>query len=284
MEIGGFKIAHRRHCDDIRKPFGQIIYLKHDLKYENITERYEYSGKDHIEYSSMEIDDIYMIFVYSSLNSSFNILKRHINEVITIPKGFCENVTVVGDFNITLKIKINNKFIEYMESFGLSLNNTLNRDLTNAKTQIVYYFTNMEDLKSDCFESLTSFRKPTWIRTHKVLTKFHFDETEDVRTNIPFNIEDVVIDDPSETIEIDEKFVFEHHETVDNNEQIVLNMFFQLEDLKVKDPSDMMYIEEKPSSKNYEIIDSNSRKIPHRFLLALDFNTTTGTNQISNQA
>ena len=188
----------------------------------------------------MEIDDIYMIFVCSSSNSSFNILKRHINEVITIPKGFCENVTVVGDFNITLKIKINNKFIEYKESFGLSLNNTLNRDLTNAKTQIVYCFTNMKDSKSDYFESLTSFRKPTWIRAHKVLTKFHFDETEDIRTNIPFNIEDVVTDDQSETIEVNEKFVFEHHEIVDNNEQIVLDISFQLENLKGKDPSDMV--------------------------------------------
>ena len=188
----------------------------------------------------MEIDDIYMISIYSSSNSSFDILKRHINEVITIPKGFCENVTVVGYINITLKIKINDKFIEYMELFGLSLNNTLNRDLTNAKTQIVYCFTNMKDLKSDYFVSLTSFRKPTWIRTHKILTKFHFDETEDIRTNISFNIEDVVTDDQSETIEVDEKFVFERHETVDNNQQIVLDMSFQLEDLKVKDPSDMM--------------------------------------------
>ena len=73
LEIGGFKIAHRRHCDDIRKPFGQIIYLKHDLKYENITERYEYSGKNHIEYSSMEIDGIYMISVYSSSNCKHSI-------------------------------------------------------------------------------------------------------------------------------------------------------------------------------------------------------------------
>ncbi|CAF4648686.1 unnamed protein product, partial [Rotaria sp. Silwood2] len=131
LEIEGFKIVHRRDCDDVRKPFGQIIYLKNDLKYENITERYEYSGKNHIEYSSIKIDDICVISVYNSPNSSFDILKRHINEVITISKGFCENIIVVGDFNINLKIKINNKFIEYMESFGLSLNNILNRDSTN---------------------------------------------------------------------------------------------------------------------------------------------------------
>ncbi|CAF1027593.1 unnamed protein product [Rotaria sp. Silwood1] len=120
LEIEGFKIVHRRDCDDVRKPFGQIIYLKNDLKYENITERYEYSGKNHIEYSSIKIDDICIISVYNSPNSSFDILKRHINEAITISKGFCENTIVVGDFNINLKIKINNKFIEYMESFGLN--------------------------------------------------------------------------------------------------------------------------------------------------------------------
>ena len=47
-----------------------------------------------------------------------------------------------------------------MESFGLSLNNILNRDSTNAKTQIDYCFTNVKDLKSDYFESLTRFHKP----------------------------------------------------------------------------------------------------------------------------
>ncbi|CAF3286262.1 unnamed protein product [Rotaria sp. Silwood2] len=208
LEIEGFKIVHRRDCNDVRKPFGQIIYLKNDLKYENITERYEYSGKNHIEYCSIKIDDICIISVYNSPNSSFDILKRHINEVITISKGFCENIIVVGDFNINLKMKINKKFIEYMESFGLSLNNILNRDSTNAKTQIDYCFTNVKDLKSDYFESLTSFHKPIWIRKHKVLTKFHFDETEDIHTNVPFNIEDIITDDQSDTMEVDEKFVF----------------------------------------------------------------------------
>src|SRR3984885_1700008 len=130
-----------------------------------------------------------------------------------------------------LKIKINNKFIEYMKSFGLSLNNTLNRDSTNAKTQIDYCFTNVKGLKSDYFESLTSFHKPIWIRKNKVLTKFHFDETEDIHTNIPCNTEDVVTDDQSDIMEVDEKFVFEHHETVDKNEQIDLDMSFYLEDL-----------------------------------------------------
>ncbi|CAF3916545.1 unnamed protein product [Rotaria sp. Silwood1] len=72
--------------------------------------------------------------------------------------------------------------------------------------------------------------------------------------------------------------------TVDKNEQIDLDMSFHLEDLKVNDPSDMMNIEEKSSSENYEIIDSNSRKILDQFLLVLDLNNTTNTDQISSQA
>ncbi|CAF4000219.1 unnamed protein product [Rotaria sordida] len=284
LEIEGFKIVQRRDCNDIRKPFGQITYLKNDLKYENITERFEYSGKNHIEYSSIKIDDICIISVYNSPNSSFDVLKRHMNEVITISKGFCENIIVVGDFNINLKVKTNNKFIEYMKSFGLRLNNTLNRDSTNAKTQIDYCFTNIKGLKSDYFESLTNFHKPIWIRKHEVLTKFHFDETEDIYTNILFNINDAIIDDQSDAMEVDEKFAFEHHETVDKNEQIDLDMSFQLEDLKVNEPSDMMEIEEKSFSENYEIIDSKSRKILNHFLLALEFDNTTDTNQITSQA
>ena len=179
LEIEGFKVIHRRDCNDTRKPFGQITYLKNDLKYENITERCEYSGKDHIEYSSIKIDDICIISVYNSPNSSFDVLKRHIKEVISISKQFCENIIVVGDFNINLKIKTNHKFIEYMESFDLTLINKLNKSSTNAKTQIDYCFTNMNDLKSDYFESLTSFHKPIWIRKHEVLTEFHVDEIEE---------------------------------------------------------------------------------------------------------
>ena len=63
LEIEGFKIIHRRDCIDQRKPFGQITYLKTNLKYENITERCEYSEKDHIEYCSIKIDDICFISV-----------------------------------------------------------------------------------------------------------------------------------------------------------------------------------------------------------------------------
>ena len=76
LEIEGFKIIHKRDCNDVRKPFGQITYLKNNLKYENIVDKYEYSGKNHIEYSSVKIDDICIISVYNSPNSSFDVLKK----------------------------------------------------------------------------------------------------------------------------------------------------------------------------------------------------------------
>jgi hypothetical protein len=142
----------------------------------------------------------------------------------------------------------------------------------------------MNGLKSDYFESLTSFHKPIWIRKHKDLTKFRVDAIEDIHTNIPFDIENVSDDNQSDTMEVDEKLVFERHETVDINEQIDFDMSFYLEDLKVDDPSDMMEIEEEASSENYEIIDSQSRRILNHFLLALDFDDTIEANQISSQA
>jgi hypothetical protein len=171
-----------------------------------------------------------------------------------------------------------------MKSFGLSLNNTLNRDSTNAKTQIDYCFTNVKDLKSDYFESLTSFHKPIWIRKHKVLTKFHFDGTKDICSNIPLNIKDFIIDDQSETMEVDEKIIFEHNETADENEQIDIDLSFSLEELEVNDRSYMMEVEEESSIENYEIIDLTSRMILNNFLLVLDFNNSIDTDQISSQA
>ena len=43
----------------------------------------------------------------------------------------------------------------------------------------------MKDLKSDYFESLTSFHKPIWIRKHEILTEFHVDETvKQIRSQI----------------------------------------------------------------------------------------------------
>ncbi|CAM2727504.1 unnamed protein product [Rotaria socialis] len=62
LEIEGFKVVHRRDCNDIRKPFDQITYLKNHLKYESIAERCEYSGKNHIEYSSIKTDDICSLY------------------------------------------------------------------------------------------------------------------------------------------------------------------------------------------------------------------------------
>ena len=115
------------------------------------------------------------------------------------------------------------------------------------------------------------------------MTKLHFDEIKDIHTNVSFNIEDIITDNQSDTMGVDEKFGFARHETVDKNEQIDLDMSFHFEDLKVNEPSDMMEIEEKSSSENYEIIDSNSRKILDHFLLTLDFNNAIETNQISSQ-
>ncbi|CAF1452561.1 unnamed protein product [Adineta steineri] len=194
------------------------------------------------------------------------------NEVITISKGFCENIIVVGDFNINLKVKTNNKFIEYMKSFGLRLNNSLNRDSTNAKTQIDCCFTNIKGIKSDYFESLTSFHKPIWIRKHEGLTKSHFDETEDIHTDIFFDTDDAIIDDQFDAME------------VDKNQQIDLDMSFQLEDLKVNDPFDMIEIEKQYFPEDYKLIDSKSRKILNHFVCALEFDNITDSNQISSQA
>ncbi|CAF1389193.1 unnamed protein product, partial [Rotaria sp. Silwood1] len=101
LEIEGFKIVQRRDCNDIRKPFGQITYLRNDLNHQNILEKYEYSGKNHIEYSSIKIDDICIISVYNSPNASLDVLKRSIKEVITVSKQFCENIIVVEQLKRT---------------------------------------------------------------------------------------------------------------------------------------------------------------------------------------
>ena len=284
LEIEGFKIIYRRDCNDTRKPFGQTTYLKDGFKYENITERCEYSGKDHIEYCSIKIDDICIISVYNSPNSSFDVLKRHLREVISLSKRFCEDMIVVGDFNINLKVKTNHKFIEYMESFGLTLMNKLNKSSTNAKTQIDYCFTNVNDLKSDYFESLTSFHKPIWIRKHGLLTESHDDEIKQIRTDISFNLKDLRIYDQSDVMEVDEEFSFDRNEIVDENEQIAMDTNFNLEDLHSSDQSDMMEVEEQSSFVNYEIVDSNSRKILDLFLRVFNLNSTTDIDQMSSQA
>jgi len=287
LEIEGFQIIHRRDCKDTRKPFGQITYLKkNDLKYEKIAERCEYSGKDHIEYSSIKIDDICIISVYNSPNSSFDVLKRHMNEVVSFSKRFCEDIVVVGDFNVNLKIKTNHKFIEYMESFGLTLISKLNKSSTNAKTQIDYCFTNMKKLQSDYFESLTSFHKPVWIRTGAILTESHVDETKQIRTDVPFNLKDFEIYDESDMMEVDEEFSVHRYayDTADENEQIDMDTSFNLEDLRISNQPNVMEIDEQSSLKNYEIIDSESKRILYRFFRVLDLNDSLVTDQIPSQA
>ena len=162
-----------------------------------------------------------------------------------------------------------------MKSFRFTLVNKLNKNSTNAKTQIDYFFANMHSIKSDYFESLISFHKPIWIRTHKVLAKIHFDENEYIRTNMSFDIND----DQSDAMEVDDKITFDRHDIIDKNEQIDLDMSLQLADLSINESSDTIEIEENSSSENFEIIDSNSRKILDRFLLELNYDNNVETNQ-----
>ena len=281
LEIEGFKIVHRLDCDDIRKPFGQITYVKNHLKYENITERCEYSGKNHIEYSSIKIDDLCIISVYNSPNSSFDVLKRHINDVVTISRRFSENIIVVGDFNIDLKIKTNHKFTDYMKSFGLTLISKLNKNSSNAKTQIDYCFANANHLKSDYFESLISFHKPICIRKHEIMSQFHVTDNEQICTDMPLNIGDLSIDDHSDIMEINEELSFEDYEMVYENEQFHSNMSIDSRNLEADDQYEIMEVDENVFE-NYQIIDFNSRMILDQFLSVRD--STVIRDQISDQA
>ena len=284
LEIEGFQIVHRRDCKDVRKPFGQIMYLKSNFKYENIVERYEYSGNDHIEYSSIKIDDVCLISVYNSPNSSFDVLKRHMNEVISISKRVCENIVVVGDFNVNLKVKANHKFIEYMKSFGLALINALDKNSTNAKTQIDYCFTNMKELQSDYFESLTSFHKPIWIRKREISTDSHVDDIKQTQTDVPFNLKDFEIYDESDMMEVEGEFSFHRDENVHENEQIDMDTSFNLEDLRISNQFEIMEIDHQSSFADYENTDSDSRRILNRFLDALQLSSSPDTDQVSGQA
>ena len=171
-----------------------------------------------------------------------------------------------------------------MKSFGLTMINKLNKSSTSAKTQIDYCFSNMNDLKSDYFESLTSFHKPIWIRKHGILTEFHVDEIKQIRTDISINLKDLKIYDQSDIMEVDEEFSLDCYETVNENEQIDIDTTFNLEDLHTSDQSDIMEIDEQSSSDNYKIMDSNSRKMLDQFLCALDLNNTTDIVEISSQA
>ena len=150
-----------------------------------------------------------------------------------------------------------------MESFGLTLINKLNKSSTNAKTQIDYCFTNMNNAKSDYFESLTRFHKPIWIRKHEALSESHLSD--------------------SDMMEVDEEFFFNQHRIDDENEELVVDKTFHLEDLKLSDQSHSMKIDEQSSFENNEVIDSISRNILDHFLL-LDLNITVDTDKLSSQA
>ncbi|CAF5073207.1 unnamed protein product, partial [Rotaria sp. Silwood1] len=115
-----------------------------------------------------------------------------------------------------------------MESFGLTLINELNKNSTNAKTQIDYCFTNGNGLKSDYFESLTSFHKPIWIRKREILTEIHVDEIKQIRRDIPFNLTDLRIYDQSDMMEVDEEFSSDRYKIVDENEQTDIDTTFNL--------------------------------------------------------
>ncbi|CAF3409443.1 unnamed protein product, partial [Rotaria socialis] len=259
-----------------------------------------------IEYSSIKIDDICIISVYNSPNSPFDVLKRHINEVITVSKRLCENIIVVGDFNINLKIKTNYKFIENVKSFGLTLINKLNKNSTNAKTQIDYCITNVNGWKSDYFESLTSFHKPLWIRKHEIDSQLYVDENEQIRTDMPLNLGDLSIDDRSDVMDIDDQSSFEQTHTDisfnikdfrtddqpeimeidemtdEENDQIHTDISFKLKELKTGGLRASTIFDEKSPIETYEIVDLNTRRILDHFLLVLGSNNTTDTDQISN--
>ena len=171
-----------------------------------------------------------------------------------------------------------------MKSFELTLINKLGKSSTNAKTQIDYCFTNMKDLKPDHFESLTSFHKPVWIRKHEILTEFDVDAIRQIRTDIPFNLKDLKINDPSDMMEVDKVFSFQRYEKVDENEQIDMDRSFNLEDLHTSNRFDMMETDEQSAFENYEIVDSDSRRILNRFLRAFHSNSIPDIDKISSQA
>lgn len=253
------------------------------MKYKNITERCEYSEKDHIEYCSVKVNEICIISVYNSPNSSFDVLKKHMYEVITISRRFCEDMIVVGDFNLNLKIKANQKFIEYMGSFGLALMNKLNKSSTNAKTQIDYCFSNINGLKSDYFESLTSFHKPVWIGKRDALTDSHADVDVPTFTDVNFKSKGLYISDQLDTMEIDNEFSFNEYELVEEGEKSNMNTAFDFGDPHIDDDSNTMEIDEHFLD-NYETVDLTSRNILDRFCHTLELNKNIDTDQILSHA
>ena len=102
--------------------------------------------------------------------------------------------------------------------FGLLLINKLNKSSTNAKTQIDYCFSNMNDFKAGYFESLTSFHKPIWINKHGIRSKFSVDEIKQSRTCMPTDSENLKISDQFDMMEVDEEFVFDGYRLIAEEE------------------------------------------------------------------
>ncbi|CAF1941130.1 unnamed protein product [Rotaria magnacalcarata] len=149
-----------------------------------------------------------------------------------------------------------------MKSFGLTLINKLNKNSTNAKTQIDCCFANVNGWESDCFESLTSFHKSLWIRKHEIDSKLYVDENEQIRTAMPLNLGDLTIDDRSDVMDIDGQPSFEQTHT---------DISFNLKELKTDGLCASTIFHEKSPIETNEIVDSNTRRILDHFLL--DFRT-----------
>jgi hypothetical protein len=139
-------------------------------------------------------------------------------------------------------------------------------------------------LKSDYFESLTSFHKPIWIMKHEIDSQLHVDENEQILTDMPWNLGDLSIDDHSDVMEISKEFSFEDYEMLDKNEQFHSDMSFDSKNLEVHDQYEIMEVEENASLENDQMIDFNSRKILDRFLFVDDINSNSVIrNQIADQ-
>jgi hypothetical protein len=142
----------------------------------------------------------------------------------------------------------------------------------------------MKDLKSDYFESLTSFHKPIWIRKHGTLTEFHVDEIKQIRIDVPFNVKDLNIYDQSDMMEVDGEFSFHRYELVDENDQILADISINLKEFETNDRSDMMDIDKESSFDCHELIDLNTRKILDHFISVRSINNTVVIDRISSQA
>ncbi|CAF1656133.1 unnamed protein product [Rotaria magnacalcarata] len=108
---------------------------------------------------------------------------------------------------------------------------------------------------------------------------------EQTHTDISFNIKDFHTDDQPEIMEIDEQSSFENYEMTDEeNDQIHTDISFNLKEFKTDGLLASTIFDGKSPIETYEIVDLNTRRILDHFLLVLDSNNRTDTDQISNQA